>query len=1264
MLVCQNSNRTGGGDSGNGYYKINQVTLIRKREQIGLFNIKGGSMKTSKPWYRFISKLLIFLMLIQGSPFWQISELYSWEYKPERAKRIIEFIGSAFSPSEASAAPPRVVCVPQLPTDLLVPHDTWSGEPTILKGIARDDDGDLSGGVYYWELGDGTTTAEQPISNADNLSVTHTYTAAPGTLFVARLHVTDAAGETSVDDYRVLVKAKTLDVEVNKAIDDGLWWLYLNKQASGSGYRWLYYSSYVANSTASAVQSFEINGHLETGDPNEDPYVDVVSGGIDYLMSRITSYNINIQTYGDPDTNGNGIGLSVNSSRQIYELGAVMDALVASGTPDAIARTGGSNVVGRRYQDIVQDMCDMYAWGQYDHASVGGGWRYSWNQWPDNSAAQWGAIGLVAAERLFDCVVPQWVKDRNNVWLDYSYNGTGFGYIGRGNGWATTPSGMIQLSFDGNETTDSRWQTAENWLAGNWNSFITNNSGRFYYSFYAFTKAMRLALPEEVTHFSNGFDWYGDSNNGMARNLVNRQNSNGSWSSGPYSSTSMATAWSIIILTRTLFEKPPVALIDAEPNPGAIGQQILLDASGSYHVDPAKTIVEYLWDFDASDGVDFDNPDATGITAEVTYGALGTYSVSLKVIDDSTPSRFDVGTLDLAITIPPHPPTAVIGGPYIATVGEGIQLDGSGSYDVDEPEGDSITAWAWEADFIAPYDFDEAMGETVTIPGFNSAGHYDIALQVTDNTAVIFPTSGSPNLTHVTFGQVSVFNSIISDLAARPKATKCQLTWTDVGAAPYEVLRSSAGPNHGFELIGSTDSTYSTFLDYNVEMYTDYWYRIRCEHNGETMLSGPVHVNSQGRIRNLPPTITSSPVVDAQEGQVFNYDVEADDPEGTALTFYLDQAPDGMTIDAAGGLITWTPVFADVGVADVTVRVEDAGMASASQFFQITVQPRPNTAPIPDHGGPYEGLINTAVFFDAGGTSDPEGDPIASFHWNFGDGTEGYGATVEHTYTAPATYTVTLYVTDDRGGHGLGRNCVSGGGSPNQMPQAVIAGPDTGEAGVPMAFNALDSSDPDGDPLTYTWNFGDSTPAETGDTVLHTYDTAGTYTVSLSADDGRGGLDTAELEVVVSEPNQPPKAAFTVSGDLTRLATVNFDGSASSDPEGEPIASYEWDFGDGTSTTGQVVTHTFDSAASFTVTLTVSDDKGLKGTTSQIIDIAEIMVTVPDVTGQSQSDAQAAIIAAELTLGTVSELSSETVPPVALSVKIRLPVKALQSYRP
>ena len=832
-----------------------------------------------------------------------------------------------------------MVCVPQLPTDLLVPHETWSGEPTILKGIARDDDHNLSGGTYYWELGDGTTTAEQSISNADNLSVTHTYTADPGTLFVARLHVTDDAGETSSDDYRVLVKAKTLDVEVNKAIDDGLWWMYVKKKKRSTAPYYPYWdntesgwggTSYWGNATASAIQAFEINGHLETGDPDEDPYAEVVHSALQGLFTNLTWVAIPVQAHGNPDTNANGIGLYWNFSRSSYETGAVMDALVATGTPDAIAQTGGSNVIGRRYQDIVQDMVDAYAWGQVDSGWYRGGWRYSWNSDADNSACQWGAIGMIAAERYFGCTVPQWVKDENDVWLSTSYGNPGFGYTGKGTDWATTPSGMVQLAFgnkyarnDGSIAADNRWKTAENWIANNWTNFLgwivtprRQNRSHTFYSHYAFAKAMRLANPQEITHLAaTGLDWYGDENVGLARLLVDLQYSDGSWAyDSPYVGTRITTAWNIIILTRTLFEKPPVALIDAKPNPGAIGQQILLDASGSYHVDPAKTIVEYLWDFDASDGVDFDNPDATGITADATYGALGTYSVSLKVIDDSTPSRFDVGTLDLEITIPPHPPTAVVGGPYIATAGEEIQLDGSGSYDVDEPEGDAVTAWDWETDFVAPYDFDEASGEVVTIGGFSHAGTYDIALRVTDNTAAVFSQSGSPDLTHAAYGRVLVFNSVISDLAARPKATKCQLTWTDVGDAPYDVLRSSAGPNHGFELIGTTDSTYSTFLDYNVEMYTDYWYRIRCEHNGETMLSGPVHVNSQGRIRNLPPTIISSPVVDAQEGQLYTYDVEADDPEGTVLTFYLDQAPDGMTIDAASGLITWTPAFADVGV--------------------------------------------------------------------------------------------------------------------------------------------------------------------------------------------------------------------------------------------------------------------------------------------------------------------------------------------------------------
>ena len=1131
-------------------------------------------------------------------------------------------------PSWALAAPPQVICVPQVPSDLLVPHDTWSGESTILKGVAKDSDNDLVDGTYYWEYGDGGESAPAAITNPDNLAVTHTYTAAPGTLFVARLHVTDAGGESSSDDYRLIIRNESLDIEINKSIDDGLWWLYTHKETlAANQFRWnnVRHGNYYANSTASAVQAYEINGHLETGDPDEDPYVNVVRGGIDYLMTRLITYTMTSQAGGHPEdynndgdgTNdgGNGIGLSVSGNRPIYELGAVMDALVASGTQDALARTGGTNVLGRRYQDIVQDMVDMYAWGMDDAGGNRGGWRYNWNSSADNSASQWGAIGMLAAESHFGCTVPGWVKTWNNYWLNASYNSAGFfGYTGTSahrSGYATGPSGMVQLSFCDREVSDPRWQACQDYIDNRWNDFIRSNRDCRYYSYYAFAKAMRLALPEEVTHLSSGLDWYGDETVGLARILVDRQNADGSWpyDGWPYVGERTAAAWNVIILTRTLFEKPPVAIIHAQPNPGAVGQIIHFDASDSYHVDPAKEIVEYLWDFDASDGVDFVHPDATGPMVDHAYGDLGDYTASLKVIDNSTPSRFDIGTSTIQITIPPHPPTADIGGPYLATVGEAVQVDGSGSYDIDENLGDSIVTWEWEADFVAPYDFGEASGQIATLPAFTAAGRQDIGLRVTDNTAIAFPTAGSADLTDVDYGEVIVYEAGVTDLYARPKGTKCQLVWTHIDAPLYEVLRSESGPNNGFELIGTTASTYSTYIDYNVVMSKDYWYRIRSEIGGETMLSGPVHIYSVGRIRNRPPVITSTPIVNGQEQALYEYDVQADDPEGTRLTYLLDMAPAGMVINAATGLISWTPTLDQVGLNDVMVRVNDSRRASASQFFQIVVDPRSNTAPETDAGGPYSGLVTESLTF-TGSAVDPEGDPIVEYRWIFGDGSEAYGQVVTHAYAAESSYVVTLYATDDRGatGHAETR-CQTG--LANRPPIADAGGPYVGEVDQPVEVDGSQSDDPDGDLLTYTWNYNTATGPLVGKQVTFTFDTVGTYEVTLTVEDGRGGSDTSTAEIVVTPPNEPPVSAFTY--DLFLWNNLTFDGTGSHDPEGRPLTSWEWDFGDGVITTGAMASHLYNAAGDYTVRLTVTDEKGATDVSEQLISIIHPPNNDPDI---------------------------------------------------
>ncbi|MCP4105285.1 MAG: PKD domain-containing protein [Desulfobacteraceae bacterium] len=260
-------------------------------------------------------------------------------------------------------------------------------------------------------------------------------------------------------------------------------------------------------------------------------------------------------------------------------------------------------------------------------------------------------------------------------------------------------------------------------------------------------------------------------------------------------------------------------------------------------------------------------------------------------------------------------------------------------------------------------------------------------------------------------------NTLIS-LTGRAKGTKCQIVWNHIGVPSYEVLRSEEGASQGFEVIGTTDSTYSTFIDDNVVLKTDYWYRVRAEADGETVLSGPVHIYSLGMVRNYPPVFTSEPVTTGQETAVYQYDAEASDREGEALTYILDQSPAGMVIDAATGLITWMPGGGQSCFHYVAVRAMDPLRASATQFFQITVIPESNQSPMAVPGGPYTGTSDEAVTFDGTGSVDPDGDTITDYRWVFGDGNETHGAQAVHTYAAAGVYTVTLYVTDEYGATG------------------------------------------------------------------------------------------------------------------------------------------------------------------------------------------------------------------------------------------------------
>lgn len=214
----------------------------------------------------------------------------------------------------------------------------------------------------------------------------------------------------------------------------------------------------------------------------------------------------------------------------------------------------------------------------------------------------------------------------------------------------------------------------------------------------------------------------------------------------------------------------------------------------------------------------------------------------------------------------------------------------------------------------------------------------------------------------------------------------------------------------------------------------------------------------------------------------------------------------------------------------------------------------------------------------------------------FGDSASGSGSQTTHTYNTAGTFNATLTVTSS-----------SGATSQKSVPVNVAPAPVAAFTTNPTSLSgdtpftvSFDASTSTGDITSYAWDFGDSTSGS-GSQTSHIFTSTGTFTTTLTVTSANGSTSQKAVTVNVSAA---PVAVITTSpavltGDIP--FSVSFDASSSTGN----ISSYSWDFGDSTSGSGSQTSHTYDTAGTYTVTLTVTSDTGSTNQQSVTVSAAD-----------------------------------------------------------
>jgi PKD repeat protein/KaiC/GvpD/RAD55 family RecA-like ATPase len=423
----------------------------------------------------------------------------------------------------------------------------------------------------------------------------------------------------------------------------------------------------------------------------------------------------------------------------------------------------------------------------------------------------------------------------------------------------------------------------------------------------------------------------------------------------------------------------PIAIFNASPSTVYTGENVLLDASGSY--DPDGTITNYAWNLG-------DNSTTTGKTATHTYAEDGIYMITLTVTDNSGTIN---ATMEVVSVLDRAPSASFTSSSGTVHTGEAVVFNASTSFD---PDG-TIIFYFW--------DFGDGVNATGAIASHAYAynGTYSVILTVTDDDGKSDSNVAAESvLNRVGAEQPPVASLIVS---AQTIYTRETIVFNSSGSYDPDGTIAS----YLWDFGDNSSKTGDSVVDHVYDENGNFLVKLTVVDNDGSTDS----TNTTIIVLDRPPcALFAASTMIAHIGEPICLNASMSyDPDGTVTDYFWDF---GDQLNATGVVVNHAYVRQGNYTVVLTITDNDGSSNTTSTLETILSWSTVASFTI----SPTQPRLNDLITFNASGSFDPS-STITNYRWDFGDGntTETSAAEITHAYSEPGNFNVTLTVFNVQG---------------------------------------------------------------------------------------------------------------------------------------------------------------------------------------------------------------------------------------------------------